>query len=212
MHSDFPNALYNVTIRNRNCQFKCLKTLGCAYETWPYHYWIIRRFSQLLTFKRYFKKVLRYTTYSFCVLYFIIIIIIFFIISVMQLGHLLTRYGLTCPVVSSKVWHVSFCHSRSSVSLPWVIYYEAFSLHIVSSLSCIPVICPKLELFLYFWIHNHLIFITPCLMSRKTASRRRIINKVQRIWNGPWDNLKYYPDFCLEELGKLTTTCFRKAD
>ena len=29
----------------------------------------------------------------------------------------------------------------SSVSLPWVIYFEAFYLHVVSSFSCIPVIC-----------------------------------------------------------------------
>jgi hypothetical protein len=47
-------------------------------------------------------------------------------ISVMQLGHLLTRSGLTCPEVSSKVCHDSFCQSDSSVSLPWIVYYEAF--------------------------------------------------------------------------------------
>ena len=34
------------------------------------------------------------------------------------------------------------------VSLPWVIYFEAFYLHAVSSFSCIPVIFPKLVLFL----------------------------------------------------------------
>jgi hypothetical protein len=69
-------------------------------------------------------------------------------ISVMELGHLLTRSGLTCPEVSSKVCHDSF-HSGSSVSLPWVIYYEAFCLHVVlvSSFSCIPVICPNLVLY-----------------------------------------------------------------
>jgi hypothetical protein len=39
--------------------------------------------------------------------------------------HLLTRSGLTCPEASSKVCHDSFCQSGSSVSLPWVIYYEA---------------------------------------------------------------------------------------
>jgi len=38
--------------------------------------------------------------------------------------------------------------SRTSVSLPWVIYFEAFYLHAVSSFSCIPVIYPKLVLFL----------------------------------------------------------------
>ena len=66
----------------------------------------------------------------------------------MQLGHLLTRSGLTYPEVSSKAYHDSFCQSDSSVSLPWVIYFEAFYLHAVSRFSCIPVICPKLVLFL----------------------------------------------------------------
>ena len=66
----------------------------------------------------------------------------------MQLGHLLTRSGLTYTEVSPKVYHDSFCQSDSSVSLPWVIYFEAFYLHVVSSFSCIPVICPKLVFFL----------------------------------------------------------------
>ena len=66
----------------------------------------------------------------------------------MQMGHLLTRSGLTYPEVSSKVYHDSFCQLGSTVSLPWVIYFEAFYLHVVSSFSCIPVICPKLVLFL----------------------------------------------------------------
>ena len=52
-------------------------------------------------------------------------------ISVMELGHLLTRSGLTCPEVSSKVCHDSFCQLGNSVSLPWVIYCEAFYLHVV---------------------------------------------------------------------------------
>ena len=69
-------------------------------------------------------------------------------ISVMELGHLLTRSGLTHPEVSSKVCHKSFCQLQNSVSLPSVIYYEAFYLHVVSSFSCIPVICPELVLFL----------------------------------------------------------------
>ena len=68
-------------------------------------------------------------------------------ISVMKLGHLLTRSGLTYPEVSSKVCHDSFCQLGNSVSLPWVIYYGAFYLH-VSSFSCIPVICLKFVLFL----------------------------------------------------------------
>jgi hypothetical protein len=66
----------------------------------------------------------------------------------MELGHLLTRSGLTCPEASSKVCHDYLCQSGSSVSLPWVVYYEAFGLHVVSSFSCILVICAKLELFL----------------------------------------------------------------
>ena len=69
-------------------------------------------------------------------------------ISFMELGHLLTRSGFTYPEVSSKVYHDSFCQLGSSLSLPWVLYFEAFYLHVVSSFSCIPVICPKLVLFL----------------------------------------------------------------
>jgi len=69
-------------------------------------------------------------------------------IPVMELGHLLTLSGLTYPEVSSKVCHDSFCQLGSSVSLPWVIYFDAFYLHVVSSFSCIPVICQKLVLFL----------------------------------------------------------------
>jgi len=69
-------------------------------------------------------------------------------ISVMELGHSLTRSGLTYPEISSKDCHDSFCQLGNSVSLPWVIYYEAFYLHGVSSFSCVPVICTKLVLFL----------------------------------------------------------------
>ena len=68
--------------------------------------------------------------------------------SFMEYSHLLTRSGLTYPEVSSKVYHDTFCQLGSSVSLPWVIYFEAFYLRVVSSFSCIPVICPKLVLFL----------------------------------------------------------------
>ena len=35
-----------------------------------------------------------------------------------------------------------------TVSLHWVIYFEAFYLYVVSSFCCIPVIFPKLVLFL----------------------------------------------------------------
>jgi hypothetical protein len=50
-------------------------------------------------------------------------------ISVIVLGHLLTRSGLTYPEVSSKVCHDSFCQLGNSVLLPSVIYYRAFCLH-----------------------------------------------------------------------------------
>ena len=66
----------------------------------------------------------------------------------MQLGHLLTRSCLTYPEVSSKVYHDSFYQLEISISLPWVINFEAFYLHIVSSFSSIPVTFPKLALFL----------------------------------------------------------------
>jgi len=70
-------------------------------------------------------------------------------IYVMELGQLLTRSGLTYPEVSSKVCHDFFCQLGNRVSLPWVIYYYGpFYLHVVSSFSCIPVICLKLVLFL----------------------------------------------------------------
>ena len=69
-------------------------------------------------------------------------------ISVTDLGHLLTRSGLTYPQVSSKVYHDSFCQLGRSITLSWVIYFDAFYLNVVSSFSCIPAICAKLVLFL----------------------------------------------------------------
>ena len=39
-------------------------------------------------------------------------------VSVMELGHLLTRSGLTYPEVSSQVCHDSFCQLGNGVSLP----------------------------------------------------------------------------------------------
>jgi hypothetical protein len=47
----------------------------------------------------------------------------------MELGHMLTRSGLTHPEVFSKVYHDSFCQLGSSISFRWVIYFEAFYLH-----------------------------------------------------------------------------------
>ena len=83
------------------------------------------------------------------------------LISFMELGHLLTSSGLTYPEVSSRVYHGSFCQSDSSVSLPWAIYFEAFYLHVVSSFTCIPVIFPKLVLFLTPFQFVHLFRICP---------------------------------------------------
>ena len=79
-------------------------------------------------------------------LYFSIIIttIIIIILYIMELGHLLTRSGLTYPEISWKVYRYSFCQLGSSVWLPWVVYFEAFYLHIVSSFSRIPVIFFKI--------------------------------------------------------------------
>jgi hypothetical protein len=66
----------------------------------------------------------------------------------MELGHLLTRSGLTYLEVSSEVCHDSFCQLGNSVSLSWVVYREAFCLHVVSSSSCIPTVCLEPVLFL----------------------------------------------------------------
>ena len=49
----------------------------------------------------------------------------------MEFFHLLTRSCLTYPEMSSKVYHDSFCQLGSSISLRWVIYFEAFRLHVV---------------------------------------------------------------------------------
>jgi len=68
--------------------------------------------------------------------------------SVMELGHLLTRSGLTYLEVSSEVCHDSFCQLGNSVSLSWAVCHEAFCLHVVSSSSCIPVLYLEPVLFL----------------------------------------------------------------
>ena len=68
--------------------------------------------------------------------------------SVMELGHLLTRSGLTYLEVSSEVCQDSFCQMGNSVSLSWVVCHEAFCLHVVSSSSCIPAFYLEPVLFL----------------------------------------------------------------
>ena len=59
-------------------------------------------------------------------------------------GHFLTRSGLTHPEVSKLVFPGSFCLSACSFLLFWVIFHEAFCLHVFSS----PVFCPKLGVIL----------------------------------------------------------------
>jgi len=68
--------------------------------------------------------------------------------SVMELGHLLTRSGLTFLEVSSEVCHDSFNQLGNSVSLSWVVCHEAFCLHVVSSSCFISVVYLEPELFL----------------------------------------------------------------
>jgi len=62
---------------------------------------------------------------------------IFIIIVIIIIIHLswswATCSGLTYPEVSSKIYHDSFCQLGSGISLPWVIYFEPFYLHVLSS-------------------------------------------------------------------------------
>jgi len=92
----------------------------------------------------------------------------------MQLGHLLTRSGLAYPEVSSMVYHDSFCQLGSSVSLLWVIYFEAFYLYVVFSLSCIPVICPKLVLFLTPF-HLYFVIKPQCTVQKPLQNNKHFV-------------------------------------
>jgi hypothetical protein len=78
-----------------------------------------------------------------------------------SLMELLTRSVLTYPEVSSKVCHDSFCQLGNNVSLPWVIYYGALYLHVLSNFSYIPKICLKLVLFLIPLQFMHCFVIIP---------------------------------------------------
>jgi hypothetical protein len=68
--------------------------------------------------------------------------------SVMDLGHLLTRSGLTYLEVSSEVYRDSFCQLGNSVSLSWVVCRKVFCSHVVASSSCIPAVYLEPVLFL----------------------------------------------------------------
>jgi hypothetical protein len=69
-------------------------------------------------------------------------------VAAMEVGHLLTHFGLTYPDVSSLVFLGSFCLLVCTFAVSWVICYGAFCLHVVSSFSCSSVFCPKLGLYL----------------------------------------------------------------
>jgi hypothetical protein len=60
-----------------------------------------------------------------------------------ELGHLLTRSGLTHPEISSVVFLDSFCPLGCSFVSIWVICYVAFDLYVVSIFSCSPVFLSK---------------------------------------------------------------------
>ena len=70
---------------------------------------------------------------NFVCSYTLLLLFIHHHITFMELGHLLTCSGLTYPEVSSEVYHDSSCQLGSSASLLWVIYFEAFYLHVVLS-------------------------------------------------------------------------------
>ena len=99
--------------------------------------------------------------------------------SFLELSHLLTRSGLTYPDVSTKVYHDSFCQLWSSISLPWVTYFEAFYLHVLSSFSYIPVNCPKLVLFfiltlifyIFIFINGKWIYFKPFIYTIKSCNQ-----------------------------------------
>jgi len=151
---------------------------------------------------------------------FIIIIIIIIItyqhhhnISFMELGHLLTRSDLTYPEVSSKVNHDSFCQLGSSISLPWVIYFEAFYLYVLSGFTCIPVICPKLMLFLASLQFVHLFcklfrtenqagcFVTT-LGSMKTPKKLLLHIEFILHFNTKYGHAKHQAECCVTTLHK----------
>ena len=141
-----------------------------------------------------------------------IIIIIIIIISFKVLGHFLTRSGLTYPEVSSKIYQDSFCQLGSSVSLPCVIYFEAFYLHVVTSFSCIPVICPKLVLFLAPLQFVHLFCnLSKCILlffpkhARPEAKGSNPTNGLTLLWaRNPFrENFNHWKDSRKEAAGQI---------
>ena len=121
----------------------------------------------------------------------------------MVLGHLLTRFGLAYREVSSHV-NDSFCQLGSSISLPWVIYFETFYLRVVSSFSCIPVICIKLVLFLTPLQFVHLFcnfFKSVCPKLKYKRRQHFAVNLVnllglQKKWNIVWNMWDFVSKTC----------------
>ena len=64
--------------------------------------------------------------------------------------RLLTRSGLTYPEVSKLVFAGSFAFRPVVFLLSWLIFYEAFCLHVAAIVFCSPVFCPKLGFILFF--------------------------------------------------------------
>ena len=69
----------------------------------------------------------------------------------MELGHLLTPSSLTHLEVSILVSPGFFCLIFCSILVLSVIYYGAFCLYFVTNFFCIPVLCPKLGLYLLMY-------------------------------------------------------------
>jgi len=66
----------------------------------------------------------------------------------LQLGHLLTRSGLTLPEVSVTISPGSICLLVWSILLSSAICHKPFCLHVATNSFCIPVFCPKLRFYL----------------------------------------------------------------
>jgi hypothetical protein len=66
----------------------------------------------------------------------------------MELGHLLTRSGLTHLEVSLRVSLGFFCLLVWSFLVFTVMYKGAFCLYVATNSFCIPAVCPKLGLYL----------------------------------------------------------------
>ena len=95
------------TIRSRNWQFKCLKTLKCAYETWPYSNLIIRFLSDLLTFRDILQRryLILHVLYGLCIFEYIIVCLFNGFSGVSEDSFAKEDF---C-VVLCIVWFVSFC-------------------------------------------------------------------------------------------------------